>query len=174
VSLVPNRGNPSGDPHAPFLLARSEQPCDPRLLGVVSAPESGASGGKITESYLPLAVYGYFPVRVTVENGPIRRGDPITSSSLPGYGMRSTGACRIVGYALEDAERAGEIQMFARLGDHPGEGVATLEARVRMLEARLFALERRSARDPDAQTLDRRAAVVPGRDSLPYIGEPDR
>jgi hypothetical protein len=140
VSLLPDTGNPTGDLHAPFVLARSDRPCDGRLLGVISEPAAGASGRKPNEAYLPLAIYGYFPVKVTLENGPIRRGDPITTSTRPGYGMRATGACRIAGYALEDADAPGVVQMFANLSDHPG---SDMQARLQALEARLAALEQR-------------------------------
>lgn len=137
VSLVADATNSAADPHAPFVVAKSTRPCDPHLLGIISDPATGASGRKMAESYLPLAIYGYFPVKVTVENGAIRRGDPITSSSQPGHGMKATAACRIVGYALEDAGASGVIQVLASLGDYPGAGVKALEARLQALEARL-------------------------------------
>jgi hypothetical protein len=142
VSLIDTEN--AGDLHAPFVLARTSQACDPRLLGVISAPEAGASGHRVGDNYLPLAIYGYFPVKVTMQNGPIRRGDPITSSARPGHGMRATSACRIVGYALEDAEAPGIVQVFANLGDYPGTDVRALQEQVQALKARLDALERRA------------------------------
>jgi hypothetical protein len=141
VSILPATDNPAGDPHAPFVVARSSRACDPQLLGVISTPEAGASGRRLGDDYLPLAVYGYFPVKVTMQNGPVRRGDPITSSAQPGYGMRSTAACRIVGYALQDADAPGVVQMFANLSDHPGSDAGALLQRVQVLEARLAAIE---------------------------------
>lgn len=134
----------AGDAHAPFVLARSARACDSRLLGIISAPEAGASGRKLGNNYLPLAISGYFPVKVTMQNGPIRRGDPITSSARPGYGMRATGACRIVGYALENADVPGVVQVFANLGDHPGGDLQALQQQVQALQARLQALERQA------------------------------
>jgi hypothetical protein len=141
VSILPAMDNPAGDPHAPFMLARSSRACDPQLLGVISASGAGASGRRLGDDYLPLAVYGYFPVKVTMQNGPVRRGDPITSSDQPGYGMRSTAACRIVGYALQDADAPGVVQMLANLSDHPGSDAEALLRRVQALEARLAAIE---------------------------------
>jgi len=146
VRLVRHGVNPASDPRAPFVLARSARSCDRDLIGVMASPEAGASGVKIDESYRPLAMYGYFPTKVTVENGPIQRGDPITSSSRPGHGMRATDACRIVGYALEDAERDGVIQVLASLGEYPGASVTALETRLRNLEARLAAMEHHAQR----------------------------
>jgi hypothetical protein len=56
-----------------------------------------------------LALIGRVPVKVTTENGPIRVGDLLTSSSLPGYAMRCTNAkqCEgaIIGKALESLEQ---------------------------------------------------------------------
>jgi hypothetical protein len=58
--------------------------------------------------------------------------------------MRATSACRIVGYALEDAEAPGIVQVFANLGDYPGTDVRALQEQVQALKARLDALERRA------------------------------
>ena len=119
VRLVPRRRNPHGDKRAPFVVAKTETACDASLLGFIADPiRGGADGHKVSERYLPLVIYGYFPAKVTLENGPIRRGDPITSSSKPGYGTKAVQACRIIGYALEDADREGTIQVFAHLGEH--------------------------------------------------------
>src|SRR5262249_566063 len=102
VSIAPNVKNPYGDKHGPFTVQKSASPDDSTLLGFIVNPEKGADGEKKNDHYLPLAIYGYFPSKVTVQNGPIHRGDPITSSSKSGYGMKATGACKIIGYALED------------------------------------------------------------------------
>ena len=71
----------------------------------------------MNDEYLPLAISGYFPAKVSMENGAIRRGDPITPSSKSGYGMKAAGACKIIGYALEDADGDGAIQVFAHLSE---------------------------------------------------------
>mgnify|MGYP005856098933 CR=1 FL=1 len=41
-------------------------------------------------SDLPVAIVGIVPVKVTAENGPIYRGDLLTTSSTPGYAMKAT------------------------------------------------------------------------------------
>ena len=79
--------------------------------------------------------------KVTVENGSIRRGDPITSSSNPGFGMKATGSCRSVGYALEDTDRDATIRVFAHLDGRRSANVEQLEARIAILEARLRNIE---------------------------------
>lgn len=127
----------------PFAVVRSAEACDPALIGLISDPQHGASGKRIDESSIPLATTGFFPVRVTLEGGPIRAGDAITSSSVPGWGMRSPGGCRIVGYALEDADAEGLVTVRAELAD---QGTASalvddLVRRIEKLEERLAAAE---------------------------------
>jgi hypothetical protein len=41
-------------------------------------------------------------VLANAENGPIHPGDPITSSSEPGYGMKATKAGPIIGFSMSD------------------------------------------------------------------------
>jgi hypothetical protein len=89
---------------------------------------------------------------VTLENGVIHRGDPLTSSSKPGYAMKATSACKIIGYALEDADQEGTIQVFAQHGENAAPEVASLRAQVDDLKkqndalaARLDAIERGQA-----------------------------
>ena len=126
VSIV--GANPYADQHAPFAVGRSNKACDENLIGFLLKPELGADGIKLNDSYLPLAIFGYFPAKVTMENGTIKRGDPITSSSKPGYGMKTTQACKIIGYALEDAKQEGTIQIFANLSEYSAQPVARLQA----------------------------------------------
>jgi hypothetical protein len=130
VSIVADAGNPYGDDHAPFTVQRATTPCDRNVVGFIVDPASGADGKKVNERYLPLAIYGYFPVKVSMENGPVRRGDPLTSSSTAGYAMKSTGGCRIIGYALEDATGDATIQVFADLGEDSASQVAELRDRL--------------------------------------------
>jgi hypothetical protein len=140
VRLVAGQANPHGDERAPFVVARTERACDDAVLGLIADPvRGGADGHKAGDDYRPLVISGYFPARVTVENGPIRRGDPIMSSARPGHGTKAADGCRTVGYALEDIDRDGTIRVFAHLGEHAA-------AAVRALRDRLDAL----ARDTDA------------------------
>ncbi|MBI1816623.1 MAG: hypothetical protein HYR72_16725 [Deltaproteobacteria bacterium] len=125
--------NPYGDEHAPFAVGKSTQACDQNLVGFLLKPELSADGNKLNDHYLPLAIYGYFPAKVTLENGLIKRGDPITSSSKPGYGMKAISACKIIGYALEDADREGTIQVFAQQSESAAPEVAALRSQVRAL-----------------------------------------
>jgi hypothetical protein len=54
-------------------------------------------------------------------------------TATPGYGMKAVQACRIIGYALEDADREGTIQIFAHLGEHAAPEVRALREQVQAL-----------------------------------------
>jgi hypothetical protein len=142
VSMVPDSQNPYDDAHAPFVVAKAAKSCDDSLLGYIVNPASGADGKKINDHYLPLAIYGYFPAKVTPENGEIKRGDAIASSSGPGYGMKATRSCKIIGYALEDADQTGTVQVFARDGESAGAEVGALRAQLQIQSAQLAAQQK--------------------------------
>jgi hypothetical protein len=149
VSIVPVVENPYDDVRAPFVVSKATSANASYLIGFLLDPEMGADGEKVNDRYLPLAIYGYFPVKVTMQNGPILRGDPITASSTPGYGMKATEPGRIVGYALENATDDGMIQVVAQPGDFIGnaaERIKTLEAQIEDLLERLDLLESRQTR----------------------------
>ena len=40
-------------------------------------------------------------VKISLENGPIYPGDPLTSSSTPGHAMKALKSSRIIGYVFE-------------------------------------------------------------------------
>lgn len=145
VSIAPEVVNPYEDEHGPFVVTKTTKACDNNLLGYIVNPEKGASGVKLNDHYLPLAIYGYFPAKVTMENGAIHRGDPLTSSSKAGYAMKATGACKIIGYALEDANSEGMIQVFANHGDSSASAVASLSGKVDALTQENDALKQDNA-----------------------------
>ena len=69
---------------------------------------------------IPLAVVGIVPCKVTAENGPIKRGDLLVSSSIAGYAMKGTDRSRllgaVVGKALEPLPNGrGTIQVLVTL-----------------------------------------------------------
>jgi hypothetical protein len=78
----------------PGQVERSHKRFDRALIGVYSTRPAvlGADKGGITrvgENDVPVAITGIVPVKVTAENGPIRPGDLLTSSSLPGRAMNA-------------------------------------------------------------------------------------
>jgi len=79
---------------------------DKTVLGVYSEKpgfrlsENGGAFG--TDTAVPVALAGRVPVKVTTENGPIHKGDYLTSSSTPGIAMKATRPGQVLGKALED------------------------------------------------------------------------
>ncbi len=87
------------------LFAKSAEPYDAKLAGAVTQSAAfvgGLEGG--IEDKVVMAVAGRIRIKVVGENGPIKAGDPITASSLAGYGMKATEEGRVVGIALESFE----------------------------------------------------------------------
>jgi fibronectin-binding autotransporter adhesin len=76
-----------------------------QLVGVVSSVPSKLMGFDITnyaQHPQPIALSGRVPVKVTSANGPIKSGDLLTASSIPGVAMRATKAGQTIGSALEE------------------------------------------------------------------------
>lgn len=74
-------------------VVKSEKPNDPLVLGVVSTKPGFllSDGGNAKEANLfPVALCGRVPCKVVDENGPIKRGDLLTSSSTPGHAMKAS------------------------------------------------------------------------------------
>ena len=77
--------------------------------------------GDGNEGHYPVALIGRVPTKVTGENGPIKIGDLIVTSSKPGYGMRCDDYDRckgaVVGKALENLEGGeGKIEVLIKTG----------------------------------------------------------
>ncbi|MBP7832806.1 MAG: site-specific integrase [Candidatus Levybacteria bacterium] len=81
-------------------LNPSDTEYDPRLAGVISTKPNITIGQK-TPTSIKLALSGRIPVLVTSINGDILPGDTITSSMLPGTGMKLSRNGSTVGKALE-------------------------------------------------------------------------
>ncbi len=71
------------------------------LLGVIST-KPGLILGPTAENAYAVALSGRVPVKVTTENGVIKVGDLLTSSSRPGYAMRATSAGAVIGRVLNE------------------------------------------------------------------------
>jgi hypothetical protein len=82
-------------------VVKTKTEYDNTILGIVST-KPGWIIGHETKTTVKLALAGQVPVKVTLHNGEINRGDVITSSSLEGYGMKATEDKRIVGIALSE------------------------------------------------------------------------
>lgn len=116
---------------SPEKVSKSNGPYDKNVVGVVSsAPAllfstSGvtANPGTTPESTQtpPVALAGRVPVKVSTENGPIKPGDLLTSSSAPGVAMKATDRTlathAVIGKALEkfDQKENGKILAIVTL-----------------------------------------------------------
>ncbi|MBI4128896.1 MAG: hypothetical protein HY460_02485 [Parcubacteria group bacterium] len=109
------------DPENPGYVVKTAQPYDPLLLGVISE-SPGLVIGEGSTSTVTVALAGRVPVKVGAENGLIRAGDMLTSSSQPGVAMRASKAGPIIGWALEDQfdEEDDTVLMAVRNGYYTG------------------------------------------------------
>jgi hypothetical protein len=73
------------------------------------------------EDTVPLGIVGVIPTKVSAENGPIRRGDLLVTSSIAGHAMKGTDQSRmlgaVIGKALEnfDGEGSGVIRVLVNV-----------------------------------------------------------
>jgi hypothetical protein len=103
-------------------LARSTQAYQPTVVGVYSTRPGFVGGQPVEgerEGHIPLAVVGVVPVKASAENGPIRPGDLLVASSIPGHAMKAgpnPPVGTVIGKALEGLdEGTGIIRMLVML-----------------------------------------------------------
>jgi hypothetical protein len=105
-------------------IKKSSQPYSALVVGIVSTNPNMTMGlleDGSNEDHPPVALLGRVPTKVTTENGPIKIGDLITTSSKPGYGMRCDDydKCQgaIIGKALQNLEEEeGMIEVLIKGG----------------------------------------------------------
>jgi hypothetical protein len=110
------------------LLAKSSQPYDSRVAGVIADPTTSGliiGGSHPTDvnrdDLKPLALAGRVLTKVILENGPINAGDYLTTSSTPGHAMKASSPGSILGKALqsfqsEPKEGINKIWVLINLG----------------------------------------------------------
>jgi len=114
------------DPSGERRLALSQTPYSTLVAGIYStkpgllATPHTMDDPAIKTSEVPLAVVGIVACKVTAENGPIRVGDLLVTSSRPGHAMKGTDRSQmlgaVVGKALEPLpEGTGVIQVLVTL-----------------------------------------------------------
>ncbi len=114
------------DPSIPAGVKKASSPYNKNVIGVVStAPgiilddATGIGYGRA----VPVALAGRIPVMVSTENGVVKAGDLLTSSSEPGVAMKATQAGQIIGQAMQDYgynETQGLISMFIKTDFYNG------------------------------------------------------
>lgn len=127
---------------------------DPAI--VIEGPTVGILNGKkyrLDPRKPAVALAGRVPVKVDLENGPVRIGDMIATSSQPGIGARALGPGRVIGMALEpmvDLKGAPYQTIYAYINPHWWEStplideeIARLKAQNSEFEVRLKELEKK-------------------------------
>lgn len=95
------------------------------IAGVVSTRPGFLAGENRAGNY-PIALAGRVPTNVSTENGEIHIGDPLTTSSRPGYAMKATEPGPIVGYAAESFTGAlGTVVTYINVSYYSGAPVET-------------------------------------------------
>jgi hypothetical protein len=163
VALEPQTG-------AAPTVRKASHAYDNLLIGIVSQNPglvfdngqthlAGDNSTLITEDKTVVALVGRVLANVSMENGPIAVGDPLTSASTPGAAMKAAHAGKIIGYALADVTRDGQALVLLQPGLYlPASDLATqaentqlkervvaLDAQQATTEARLAALEQRTS-----------------------------
>lgn len=89
----------------PDSLSLSSKAYDELIVGVYREVELNKEidPKRVKIRINPVTYRGTTNVKYNSENGSIKKGDPITSSSEPGVGMKATEKGIILGVALEDA-----------------------------------------------------------------------
>jgi len=87
-------------------VRKSNSSYDSTVLGVISTKPgyvlADSEGTDPTARPVALALSGRVPVKISDENGPVKAGDPLTSSSTPGVAMKATEPGWVIGMAMED------------------------------------------------------------------------
>jgi hypothetical protein len=94
------------DPNDSGKFLKSAEPYSTAVLGIYST-KPGALGRRQTTpksaDEVPMAMIGIVPTKVSAENGAIKPGDLLVTSSTPGYAMKGTDRSRLVGAIIGKA-----------------------------------------------------------------------
>ena len=94
------------DPETPGKFLKSAEPYSTSVTGIYST-KPGMTGRRQTTpkspDEVPMAMVGIVPTKVSAENGSIRPGDLLVSSSKIGYAMKGTDRSRMLGAIIGKA-----------------------------------------------------------------------
>jgi hypothetical protein len=109
--------------HGKFL--KSAEPYSTLVAGIYSTKPGllgrrQAGDLKASATEIPMAMVGIVPTKVTTENGPIKDGDLLVTSSKPGVAMKGTDPTRmmgaVIGKAMDSLDSGdGVIEVLVRL-----------------------------------------------------------
>ena len=77
-------------------------PYDPQIIGVVARDAAIIISTKEGKNNMPVISTGRVYVLVSSQNGNIKKGDIITSSNIPGVGVKALKSGYVLGFAQED------------------------------------------------------------------------
>ena len=94
------------------------EPCtdsSSHIIGVTSQDPTFEAGTDLGDASITVGFVGLIQTEVSNQNGDIKAGDYITSSNIPGVGVKATAAGQVVGIAMEDynpdTNTSGKIQV---------------------------------------------------------------
>lgn len=119
------------------LAQKSTRSYQQGLIGVVSSG-GGLVIGNASEG-ITVAAAGRVAVRVSTENGPVRPGDYLTSSSIAGVAMKATANGPVIGVATTAFSGAGEGRVYVAVSN--SENIAALTGNTDELSGRIEELE---------------------------------
>lgn len=96
------------DPASEGKFLKSSTPYATTVTGIYST-KPGVTGRRQhtaqehMKEEVPMAMTGIVPTKVTAENGPIKPGDLLVSSSIPGYAMKGTDRSQMLGAVIGKA-----------------------------------------------------------------------
>ena len=94
------------DPDNPGKFLKSAEPYSTLVSGIYSTKPGELGRRQTTEKSpdeVPMAVVGIVPAKVSAENGPIKTGDLLVTSSTLGYAMKGTDRSRLIGAVVGKA-----------------------------------------------------------------------
>ncbi|KKU95054.1 MAG: LPXTG-motif cell wall anchor domain protein, partial [Candidatus Gottesmanbacteria bacterium GW2011_GWA1_48_13] len=133
----------STDPQAAEKVIPSTVPYDPHVVGIVATKPGWLIGDQNTGG-IQMALVGRVPTRVSLTNGDIKIGDAITTSDIPGVGMKATKPGWIIGKAMQDLTgdvgTLGTITVFLDPVWQDGVGEENLQVKIASISAELAQL----------------------------------
>ncbi len=99
-------------------LKKSASLNDKQIIGVVSTNPSGEILGDLAKPLLPnpkaIALAGRVTVKASTANGAIKKGDYLTSSTIPGVAVKATAPGQVIGRAMADwsGNGVGKVVIF--------------------------------------------------------------
>lgn len=94
------------DPNSPGRFLKSVEPYSTSVSGIYSTKPGNVGRRQTTPrtaDEVPMAMMGIVPTNVTAENGPIKPGDLLVTSSTLGYAMKGTDRGRMLGAVIGKA-----------------------------------------------------------------------